>query len=71
VCFKNIYGLLKRGGVLICIVPVKDGKLKNHGQYQYGYDFFDFQKERYGYEFILPPFEYAEIPGCISVSMRK
>jgi len=69
--FSNIYELLVKGGVVMHIVPAKDGKLKNHGQYQYVTDFFNFQKERYGYTYIMPPLERPTIPGCISVSMRK
>jgi len=69
--FSNIYQLLVKGGVVTHIVPAKDGKLKNHGTYQYVTNFFDFQKERYGYIYIMPPIERESVPGCITVSMRK
>jgi SAM-dependent methyltransferase len=69
--FANIYGLLRKEGVVVHIVPIKDGKLKNHGIYQYATDFFDFQIVRYGYIYILPPVERGTVPGCITVSMRK
>lgn len=69
--FANIYGLLVKGGVVMHIVPAKDGKLMNHGKHQYVTDFFEFQKERYSYSYIMPPMEREKVPGCITVSMRK
>lgn len=71
VVFSNIAMLLEKNGVVVHVVPAKDGLLKNHGMYQYATDFFAFQVGRYGYEYILAPLERKEVPGCITVSMRK
>jgi hypothetical protein len=71
IAFNNIYQLLTKGGIVVHIVPIKDGMLKNHGIIQYAFDFFEFQKARYGYDYIMPPQERSTVPGCITVSMRK
>jgi len=69
--FKNIHKMLKVGGIVIHIVPLAYGPLKDHGVHQYDFSFFTALCRLYTYEILLPAEERKTVPGCITSCLRK